>query len=422
MKPVLVHHITLAFLLSLSLIGCTEQYKIDMALEGDSIKRTVTIPDSILDQQRAAMTKVYGDKYVQKNGSDTYPEKVMTGTWDNGFGGTGMTRTVSCPLGTTMFYSEFMGGNIPLHADQQILMKALDLAASEIAEQLRMTSKGSPMGKALADLVEGRIHTDVKDAASVLLGFIMATNMYEHALGNKSNDDAFEKQMEAFALQAGLALFHQRGWITAEETILIAADPNGMSSYQNFPARVALRAINMDFTQANMKELEDLVEKTFTSEFGELLQKKSLELMKGHPHLVATVMVGINLLTSYDVDVMLYTGTAGKPTKSNGTWKDLDKQLSWSTGLPPWTLGILTIPVDTYAFWATPDKAEQEKLFGSVTVKDEELAMFCMAWSMSNDTARKQAMEMMQKAKSVKADSGEHVMRFLLEPSGESAK
>ena len=71
---------------------------------------------------------------------------------------------------------------------------------------------------------------------------------------------------------------------------------------------------------------------------------------------------------------------------------------------------------------AAKDKAAQEKLFGSVTVKDEELAMFCMAWSMSNDTARKQAMEMMQKAKSVKADSGEHVMRFLLEPSGESAK
>ena len=84
-------------------------------------------------------------------------------------------------------------------------------------------------------------------------------------------------------------------------------------------------------------------------------------------------------------------------------------------------MGILAIPVDAYAFWATPDKAAQEKLFGSVTVKDEELAMFCMAWSMSNDTARKKAMELM-KSKSAKADYGRHAIEVLLEPAGGSDK
>ncbi|MEE2906460.1 MAG: hypothetical protein VX527_01365 [Planctomycetota bacterium] len=382
--------------------GCSYSYDVEMGVKKDGVQTSVSTSAPLLPVEQEHLEKVFGKPTRSKKSNVlTFPAKLMSGTWDNGFGGTGAVRHYESPLGNAVVYMDAMGGNMPLYKDQQLLHECLDLALDMVASRVRSKAKDKALAEKLAKLVETKLRADLHDVLSVTLGILMATSLFDEVMSDSALQ-SHRKKFEQDSLSAFVSLMYQRGWFSIDQACLVHTEADVLND-REILAKSLLNVIDMPYTQKNTTALISLGDECFNEEFGDKLREAMQKKCAAQPHLQVLVNNGSKFLTSYSFNQQMQTGPQGVPAATNGSFDSTTDTISWSVKVSPWCIGLLSVPVSNSSIWVTVDdaqKAAQKKLFKK-PLSDNEVATFCVAWSGASKQNQDAAMKRITKQKAI---------------------
>ena len=403
--------------------GCSYEYQVEMGVKKDGIETSVSTNAPLMPVEKAHLSKVFGEPQAeQKNKRRTaYPSKLMSGIWDNGFGGKAMLDEYESPLGKAHVYMNMMGGDVRLYEDQKVMHECLDMLLDMVTEQIRTKAENKSIAGKMIKLADGPLRSDLHDILSVAVGFNMAAKIAHRIDSENSKDSGMKDKVQEQLTATFIALLYQRGWINEREAGMMASGTWASPFAEGALTIAFFRAIDMPMSKENMDEIGKNMSSILNEEFGDKLRLALIAKCEGHPHLEVAINHASEMLTSYSYDQSLQTGDWGKPTLTLGSWNETTSTVSWSNDVSPWSIGLLSVPTTHFAIWVSPDKDSGKQYFDK-PLTNEQLANFCVVWANASKAQQDDAMELMTSKTTNKKSLLMKVMSTLIEPTSDSKK
>ena len=411
-------------LVTMTLVGgCSYDYEVQMGIKKDGILTSVSTSAPLMPVEETHLEKTFGkpEKNTQGNRLVSYPGKLMSGIWEDGFGGTAMVKEYESPLGTTHVYMNMMGGDIKLYEAQLLMHECLDMLLDMTVEHIKATAQDKQLAAKIAKLASGQLRLDLHDILSVAVGFNMAAKMFEEVDPDHFRSRETQKKITERMSATLTAFLYQRGWINEDEAAILSSDAMLTSVSSDLIMASFFRAIDLPMTGENMRKLSDEMSNCLNPEFGEKLRATLTRNCKRHPHLQVAVNHVTEIFTGYSFDQSMQTAEWGKPSLTLGNWDETTGTVSWSTDVSPWSIGLLSAPTTNFAVWTMPAKDAVKTSFDK-PLSDEQLAILCVLWSNADKARQDKAMKLMTDKTTDGKGLLPRVMNTLSMPSTDSKK
>ncbi|MDG2094308.1 MAG: hypothetical protein P8J89_03460 [Phycisphaerales bacterium] len=416
--------LTTTTILTTTLIsGCSYDYQVQMGIKKNGVQTSVSTNAPLMPVEKQHLEKAFGKAQANPNGKGmpAYPSTLMSGIWDDGFGGTAMLKEYESPLGTTHVYMNMMGGDIQLYEDQKLMHDCLDMLLDMTADHIKATAQDKQLAGKIAKLADGQLRTDLHDILSVMVGVNMAVKMFDELDPDSFRSKEMQKKITRKMSSVLTAFLYQRGWINEDDAAILSSDTMGTSVSSDLLTASFFRAIELPVTGKNMRKVSDEMGNCLNPDFGDKLRAALTKKCEGHPHLQVAINHASELLTSYSFDQSLQTGDWGKPTLTLGSWNDTTSTVSWSSDVSPWSIGLLSAPTTNFAVWTLPGKDAVKTSFQK-PLSDDQLAILCVLWSNADKTRQDKAMKLMTDKTTDGKGLLPRVMNALSMPSPDSKK
>ena len=410
-------------LITTLLSGCSYDYKVQMGIKKDGVQTSVSTNAPLMPVEKQHLEKAFGKAQANPNGKGmpVYPSKLMSGIWDNGFGGKAMLDEYESPLGKAHVYMNMMGGDVRLYEDQKVMHECLDMLLDMVTEQIRTKAENKSIAAKMIKLADGPLRGDLHDILSVAVGFNMAAKIAHRIDSENSKDSGMKDKVQEQLTATFIALLYQRGWINEREAGMMASGTWASPFAEGALTIAFFRAIDMPMSKENMDEIGQNMSSILNEKFGDKLRSALTAKCEGHPHLQIAINHASELLTSYSYDQSLQTGDWGKPTLTLGSWNETTSTVSWSSDVSPWSIGLLSVPTTNFAIWVSPEKDSGKQYFDK-PLTNEQLANFCVVWANASKAQQDNAMKLMTSKTTKKKSPLMKVMSTLIEPTSDSKK
>ena len=416
--------LTATAILTTTLIsGCSYDYQVQMGIKKNGVLTSVSTNAPLMPVEETHLEKTFGKPQTKTQGKpmSSYPDKLMNGIWEDGFGGTAMLKKYESPLGTTHVYMNMMGGDIQLYEDQKLMHDCLDMLLDMTAAHIRAAAQDKQLAGKIAKLADGQLRADLHDILSVMVGANMAAKMFDELDPDSFRSKEMQKKISRKMASVLTAFLYQRGWINEDEAAILSSDTMGTSVSSDLLMASLFRAIGLPVTGKNMRKVSDEMGNCLNPDFGDKLRAALTEKCKGHPHLQVAVNHASEILTSYRFDRSMQTGEWGKPNLTLGNWNETTGTVSWSSDVSPWSIGLLSAPTTNFAVWTLPGKDAVKTSFQK-PLSDDQLAILCVLWSNADKTRQDEAMKLMTDKTTDGKGLLPRVMNTLSMPSPDSKK
>ena len=372
------------------LTGCIEtRYELEMSADGEKLKRKISVKSNFVERNAKfsasedevqLLATAYGKDFPKKEMKPTVFENEFVGKTPTGIGGAGFFVNWDSNFGATTAYIERFRGSDDFAEQLRLRRESVDVLVDHVVAWLKAETKGEVL------------HDDVVS----LLNF--AETQFRKDLHNVSIYLWHARTADTGESLSRLGLYLlERGWIKPEqlpEFFNFKSNSEG-SQKKNFELAMKLICQPRDLDPVVIRKAipalnnATALEKSFAAfmestndfkAFKKRMEQQTEQAATGSGYLgelMTKAFLWSPLFSRVSVDITFDSPV--EPLFTNGEWDNGSKRLTWSHGILGRGEGKFS-PTDlSFAYWAKPDQAAQQKQFGQVIFKGFELIRYC-AW------------------------------------------
>lgn len=346
-------------------------------------------PRSIDRKELKQIFDAYEDATDFKSEDNQHFSGKFAGKTPQDIGGSGRFAKWSTSLGTYHVYSERFRGNDDLIGELESRRKSGDLLISWIADFAKQQTIDIEGQDRLLKFIEADLRRDLHNLAAYAMTLQVAASQAKES-----------SVAEEWAMRL-IQYFVERGYLVPSDTpVLLRAirdgNHNDGNRIMNFVQRVVARKLGVADDAPIPAVLSFLGEpKQLFANFDEYMRKTGAyfsalrewnELDDDSEQPTGVSVAGTMLMKATantlifgsNDDLKLKLATQVPPFATNGKWDGAMERVKWDQSLARRDDKAWQWPVLCFAHWSIPDRDQQVSTFGSVILRDQELAEYCL--------------------------------------------